>query len=104
MKRNGWTQNMRLRLGAGAAALLATVGIYGLVQAQPPAHAKQAGASTAVPSAPPLAPTVVPFPGRNAFGDDPVAPYQPSTTLPNDGGSVAASAPVQGTHTRTRAS
>lgn len=74
MKRNGWTRNLRLKIGAVLVALVTTLGFYGLIQANPLTHANTPSTSsgstdTAAPSTDNTAPAFAPAPSTSSSAD-----------------------------------
>ena len=95
MKRNGWTRNLRLKIGAAFVALLATLGFYGMIQANPLTHAN----TTSAPSgSADTAPAVAPSTGNTT----PALAPAPSTSTTNDGSTFAPAPVTRQPVTRTR--
>lgn len=89
MKQQGWTRNLRLKVGAVVTALLATLGFYGLIQAHPLTHTT----STTPASAPGVSSTAI-APAASQSGQ---ASFGQSPPAGNDGsalGQSVAQAPV----------
>lgn len=92
MKRNGWTKNLRLKAGATFVALVATLGFYGLIQANPLTHASTASAPAG------SANTVAPAPST----DDSGQAFAPAPSNAANGSTFAPAPVSQMPVTRTR--